>query len=259
MHKGDHEETSAKRLAESESDPSGLDDESRNGDNAIVGLGLPNFRTSASTTSMSTSISEKSNNIENDPNTASASGTIPSTPNPTFSLLPHEPVTPIRSNHNPSSPATNSASGSANQRTILALLVVDFNHLQGPVIDYVWPTMNGISVGGSGSASGSGAGASIPPTASTGFSSPAVFSDRDENGRRRDGRGESSRRSGLGEGNGEEEERRESGIERALRRDEELARRLPFLALPDGAHLSEEDYSYFVSCSYELWSSGKLT
>lgn len=30
--------------------------------------------------------------------------------------------------------------------------------------------------------------------------------------------------------------------------DENFARLLPFLALPDGAHLSEEDYSYFVSC-----------
>lgn len=34
--------------------------------------------------------------------------------------------------------------------------------------------------------------------------------------------------------------------------DEQFARLLPFLALPDGAHLSEEDYSYFVSCSIAL-------
>lgn len=34
----------------------------------------------------------------------------------------------------------------------------------------------------------------------------------------------------------------------AIAADENLARLLPFLALPDGAHLSEEDYSYFVSC-----------
>lgn len=32
--------------------------------------------------------------------------------------------------------------------------------------------------------------------------------------------------------------------------DPEIPRLLPFLALPDGAHLSDEDYSYFhlVSC-----------
>ena len=32
----------------------------------------------------------------------------------------------------------------------------------------------------------------------------------------------------------------------AIQADPELGRILPFLALPDGAHLSEEDYSYFV-------------
>ncbi|KAG7553558.1 hypothetical protein FFLO_02990 [Filobasidium floriforme] len=38
-------------------------------------------------------------------------------------------------------------------------------------------------------------------------------------------------------------------LTRALEKDEELNRLLPFLALPDGAHLSEEDYSYF-HCVY---------
>ncbi|OCF30918.1 cytoplasmic protein [Kwoniella heveanensis CBS 569] len=38
-------------------------------------------------------------------------------------------------------------------------------------------------------------------------------------------------------------------LQLALQDDEEWARLLPFLALPDGAHLSEEDYSYF-HCTY---------
>ncbi|WWD19878.1 hypothetical protein CI109_104347 [Kwoniella shandongensis] len=38
-------------------------------------------------------------------------------------------------------------------------------------------------------------------------------------------------------------------LQAAVSDDEELSRLLPFLALPDGAHLSEEDYSYF-HCTY---------
>ncbi|WVQ94946.1 hypothetical protein IAU59_002036 [Kwoniella sp. CBS 9459] len=38
-------------------------------------------------------------------------------------------------------------------------------------------------------------------------------------------------------------------LQLALQDDEDWARLLPFLALPDGAHLSEEDYSYF-HCTY---------
>ncbi|ORX40483.1 transport protein Avl9-domain-containing protein [Kockovaella imperatae] len=38
-------------------------------------------------------------------------------------------------------------------------------------------------------------------------------------------------------------------LQSALTADDELNRILPFLALPDGAHLTEEDYSYF-HCSY---------
>ncbi|WVQ83691.1 hypothetical protein IAT38_005835 [Cryptococcus sp. DSM 104549] len=38
-------------------------------------------------------------------------------------------------------------------------------------------------------------------------------------------------------------------LQAAITDDEDLARLLPFLALPDGAHLSEEDYSYF-HCTY---------
>ncbi|GHJ86101.1 hypothetical protein NliqN6_2503 [Naganishia liquefaciens] len=38
-------------------------------------------------------------------------------------------------------------------------------------------------------------------------------------------------------------------LTKALKNDEGLSRLLPFLALPDGAHLSEEDYSYF-HCVY---------
>ncbi|WVF67348.1 hypothetical protein IAT40_002103 [Kwoniella sp. CBS 6097] len=38
-------------------------------------------------------------------------------------------------------------------------------------------------------------------------------------------------------------------LQLALQDDEEWTRLLPFLALPDGAHLSEEDYSYF-HCTY---------
>ncbi|KAJ9107482.1 hypothetical protein QFC21_000935 [Naganishia friedmannii] len=38
-------------------------------------------------------------------------------------------------------------------------------------------------------------------------------------------------------------------LTKVLSKDEELTRLLPFLALPDGAHLSEEDYSYF-HCVY---------
>lgn len=34
----------------------------------------------------------------------------------------------------------------------------------------------------------------------------------------------------------------------AVQADDDLARLLPFLALPDGSHLSDEDYSFFVSC-----------
>lgn len=44
----------------------------------------------------------------------------------------------------------------------------------------------------------------------------------------------------------------------ALANDEELSRLLPFLALPDGAHLSEEDYSYF-HCSYNPQSDDVQT
>ena len=40
-----------------------------------------------------------------------------------------------------------------------------------------------------------------------------------------------------------------STLQTALSDDDELNRILPFLALPDGAHLSEEDYSHF-HCSY---------
>jgi hypothetical protein len=40
-----------------------------------------------------------------------------------------------------------------------------------------------------------------------------------------------------------------ASLAEALAADDELSRLLPFLALPDGAHLSEEDYSYFVSCA----------
>ncbi|BEJ15278.1 hypothetical protein CspHIS471_0410450 [Cutaneotrichosporon sp. HIS471] len=36
-----------------------------------------------------------------------------------------------------------------------------------------------------------------------------------------------------------------ASLAEALAADDELSRLLPFLALPDGAHLSEEDYSYF--------------
>ncbi|GFZ51075.1 Late secretory pathway protein avl9 [Saitozyma sp. JCM 24511] len=39
-------------------------------------------------------------------------------------------------------------------------------------------------------------------------------------------------------------------LQLALQDDEALGRLLPFLALPDGAHLSEEDYSYF-HCTYK--------
>ncbi|WVQ75611.1 hypothetical protein IAR50_005240 [Cryptococcus sp. DSM 104548] len=38
-------------------------------------------------------------------------------------------------------------------------------------------------------------------------------------------------------------------LQDALANDEDLSRLLPFLALPDGAHLSEEDYSFF-HCTY---------
>ncbi|KAI9633849.1 putative cytoplasm protein [Dioszegia hungarica] len=38
-------------------------------------------------------------------------------------------------------------------------------------------------------------------------------------------------------------------LEAAIEDDQDLSRLLPFLALPDGAHLSEEDYSYF-HCLY---------
>ncbi|KAK8853450.1 hypothetical protein IAR55_004157 [Kwoniella newhampshirensis] len=38
-------------------------------------------------------------------------------------------------------------------------------------------------------------------------------------------------------------------LQAAISDDESLSRLLPFLALPDGAHLSEEDYSYF-HCTY---------
>lgn len=38
-----------------------------------------------------------------------------------------------------------------------------------------------------------------------------------------------------------------AGLIDAIQHDDDLGKLLPFLALPDGAHLSEEDYSYFVS------------
>ncbi|ODN95301.1 hypothetical protein L198_04694 [Cryptococcus wingfieldii CBS 7118] len=40
-----------------------------------------------------------------------------------------------------------------------------------------------------------------------------------------------------------------ASLQDALANDEDLSRLLPFLALPDGAHLSEEDYSFF-HCTY---------
>ncbi|ORY31584.1 transport protein Avl9-domain-containing protein [Naematelia encephala] len=40
-----------------------------------------------------------------------------------------------------------------------------------------------------------------------------------------------------------------ASLQNAIQDDEALGRLLPFLALPDGAHLSEEDYSYF-HCTY---------